>query len=131
MNIKKSIIEFIKFNIVGIINTALTYGVYSLTVFLTDNYNVALIADYSIGIATSFILNKYITFKNKDKINFSMIFKMILSYVPSFVLNLISLHVLIGKLNWNKYLAQLLTAACIAYISFILQKFFVFKKNKN
>lgn len=128
---KKTIIEFIKFNVVGLINTAFTYGVYSLTVFLSSNYTFAVCMDYSIGICSSFFLNKYLTFKNRDKITAGMFLKMILSYVPSFVLNLISLHILIGQLNWNKYLAQLLTAACIAYISFILQKLFVFRHTQQ
>jgi putative flippase GtrA len=123
-------IQFIKFNIVGIMNTAFTYGIYSLTVFLTNNHFLGVCVDYSIGICTSFVLNKHITFKNKEKITAKMVFTMILSYIPSFVLNLISLYVLIDRLHWNKYLAQLLTAFCIAYISFIIQKFFVFKTIK-
>jgi len=126
----ETFIQFIKFNIVGLFNTAFTYGVYSLSVYISGNHFLAVCIDYTIGIATSFVLNKHITFKNKEKITASMIFKMILSYVPSFLLNLLSLYVLIDQLKWNKYLAQLITVFFIAYISFFLQKKFVFHKNR-
>ena len=121
--------EFIRFNIVGIINTAITYGIYALVVYLTENYTAGVACDYAFGIVFSFLLNKYITFKNHDRITVVMVLKMILSYLPSFLLNLVSLHILIGMWGWNKYAAQLVTAACIAVISYILQKLFVFRKN--
>lgn len=123
-NFFTSLIQFIKFNIVGLFNTTLTYGVYSLMVFLTNNYIFALLVDYAVGIAISFILNKIITFKNKDKITFFMVFKMILSYIPSLLINLVLLHIFVDKLLWNKYLAQLIVAGIIAIISyFLMQKF--------
>jgi len=128
---RQTLSEFIRFNIVGIINTAFTYGVFSLTYFLTKKSNIAVCFDYGIGICSSYLLNKCFTFKSKEHLTWGRAVRMVLSYVPSLVLNIFSLHILIGIWHWNAYLAQLLTAGCIAYISFMMQKYLVFTKRTD
>ena len=123
---KEGIVQFIKFNFFGLLNTVLTYCIYSTITHITGMYILGTVADYSFGILFSFFFNKNCTFKNKDKISLFLFLKMIISYIPSFVLNLVGLYIFIEKFCWNKYLSQLLIIIFISVISFFLQKYFVF-----
>ncbi len=131
MDIRKSFIQFIKFNIIGIANTLLTYLVYSLIVYLSDNQYLAVTGDYSVGIVFSYFLNSRITFKSNQKNTFLTFIKMAISYIPGYLLNLLLSFVFIEKWQLNKYFAQIVILGLISLISFVLQKYFVFKEKTD
>ena len=120
--------EFIAFNIVGIINTVITYGIYSLLVFLGIDYKLALFGEYCFGVAFSFLANRKFTFKHTEKINLYMIVSMVSSYIFIFLLNMALLVVFVEKLFLGKYLAQLFALAISVAASFLAQKYVVFRK---
>jgi len=126
-----SLIQFVKFNIVGIINTAVTYGIYSLLVFLGVYHQIAVVCDYSVGIVFSFFLNKHVTFKVKRKTSPSMMGRMVLSYVLILGVNMGLLWILVDSLGYNKYLSQLVALALVSILSFLAQKYFVFTSRGN
>jgi putative flippase GtrA len=121
------LIQFIKFNIVGIINTAITYGIYSLLVYLGVHHQIAVLCDYTFGIMISFFFNKHMTFKIKERTSPGMLFRMILSYVFILGVNMAALWVLVDTLLFNKYLSQIAALALVSVLSFTAQKFFVFR----
>ena len=125
-DVKKSAVQLIKFNIIGIINVAVTYSLFSLLVFIGVHYIIALIVEYAVGITNSFIFNKRITFKNTQKTSFIMISKMLIAYMISFFLSMGLLILFIDTAGMNKYLARLITIAIVGGFSFLMQKFFVF-----
>ena len=60
--------EFIKFCLVGVVNTTLSFGVfYVLSEILGFNYLLSSFIGYAVGIANSFVLNKRWTFGNQSK----------------------------------------------------------------
>lgn len=95
------IAELIRFGLVGLINTALDTGVFSLVfyVFLSKNEHlqpIAFTAGYLMGVACSFVLNKLWTFKNTSKDNLTL-------QIPLFLLlNLFSWGVGLGILELYK-----------------------------
>jgi len=123
---KDLIIQFIKFNIIGIINTIITYLIFSFLFFLTKNYFVSLAADYIFGIVFSFYMNKNITFKVAGSASVKMFFRMIFSYAFVFVLNLVILKVLIDILFINGYLSQMIAQVFLMFAGFVVQKVYVF-----
>jgi putative flippase GtrA len=126
---RDTLIQFMKFNIVGVINTAIITSVYFFLIYMGTGYRIALTADYTCGALLSFLLNKKITFNNKEPIGLEVIVKMILSYCAVFLFNMTLLMLLINDLHMNEYLAQLISIMVIVVISFMFQKFIVFKKN--
>ena len=120
--------EFISFNIVGIINTIIIYGIYSLFIFLEFDYRIALFLEYCFGIVFSFLVNRKFTFKHTGRISLRMVVSMIGSYVIVFVLNMALLIVFVEKLFIGKYLAQLFALAISVAVSFFAQKYIVFRK---
>lgn len=120
--------EFITFNIVGILNTVITFLIYSGLVFIGIHYKLSLIFDYCFGIVFSFFLNKSFTFQHTGLVTFQMVIFMIGSYLAVFAVNLFLLTILVEKFNFNKYAAQAMALSVSAGLSFFVQKFFIFHK---
>jgi putative flippase GtrA len=117
--------EFITFLIIGVINTFNgTIFSYIYSSFL--NENIAFITGYISGLFISYILNSLITFK--EKLNLNKFLKFALSYFPNFIIQNIVVIIIFNMLGINKLIAYLLAAIIGVPITFILMKFFAFKK---
>jgi putative flippase GtrA len=123
---KRTIKELFSFYCIGIVNTALTYGIYAGLVYLGIYHQLALIADYAFGIVFSYFFNKHITFGIVSRTNFFMMFRMVISYVPILFINMALLWVLVDKNKANKYVSQIVSLVVCAILSFVVQKLFVF-----
>jgi putative flippase GtrA len=123
--------ELITFNIVGIINTAVTYIVYSFFVFIGIDYRLALILEYCLGIGLSFTLHRKFTFRHTEPVSFRMVFSMIGSYLVVLCINFFLLSFLVEKLHFNKYFGQLIALSISVAFSFMAQKFIVFRKKET
>lgn len=115
-------IKFLKFLLVGGINTIFAYCIYALFVTLGLPPGLALFFQYIIGVLWNFKTTGILVFKNHDN---RLVFKFILSYVFTFILNGILLKILLKFLN--EYLAQLVLVLPVAMVSFCIFKFWVFK----
>ncbi len=115
--------KFLKFLFVGVLNSVFAYIIYALFITIGLEANIALFFQYIIGVLWNFKTTGAIVFKNSDN---KLIFKFILSYIFTFVLNSLLLNFLIKFIN--DYLAQALLIPFIAVVSFLIFKFFVFKK---
>lgn len=68
---KKSIKQFVKFSIVGAVNTVLDASIfYVLINFLSLNYLLANVISFFISVTNSFFLNRSFTFKVKERNKF-------------------------------------------------------------
>ena len=123
--------ELVVFNIVGIINTVITYGIYSLFVFLGIDYRIALILEYCFGITFSFFGNRKFTFHHTARISLRMVLSMVGSYVCVLALNMVLLVVFVEKFLLDKYIAQFFALAISVAASFVAQKYIVFRKQKD
>jgi putative flippase GtrA len=119
--------EIIRFNFVGALNTAITYGVYAGLVFLGTNHLLALLADYAFGITFSFFMNKHFTFRVHERGGRPMFLRMLLTYSVMLCVNLGGLWLLVDVWSWNKYLGQAVMLAFVAGAAFLAQRMFVFR----
>jgi putative flippase GtrA len=123
--------EILKFNIAGFINTVLAYLVYSVLILLGFTYIVALIADYAFAILFSLVVNKSFTFGYKKNIEISVVIKMVFSYLFMYFVNLFFLWCCVTANGMNVFVSQALSVFLIAALSYVLQKFFVFRPVRN
>jgi len=114
--------KFLKFLFVGFLNTAFSYFIYALFVTIGLKANLALFFQYIIGVLWNFKTTGTIVFQNKNN---KIIFKFILSYIFTFLINSVLLAILNKFIN--DYLAQAILILPIALISFIILKKWVFK----
>ena len=123
--------QFIRFNIVGIVNTGLTYAIYAGLVFVGVNHFVALGADYAVGIVFSFMMNKKLTFKVRGPGNVGMFTRMVGSYMLLLALNALILWALVDRGHVNTYLGQAVALVVIALMSFSAQRVVVFRVHRR
>ncbi len=61
---RHSIGEFIKFALVGLLNTAVDVAIFFLLTWVNTPYVAAQVVSYSCGAANSYLLNKFWTFRS-------------------------------------------------------------------
>ena len=76
----------------------------------------------------SYILNSYLNFK--EKISFNKYYKFALSNIPNFVIQIISLILLLKGINVPKVISYLVSACIAVPITYVLVKINVFRKVK-
>lgn len=117
--------EFIMFVIIGVINT-FNGTMFSYIYSAFFNENIAFILGYISGLFISYILNSLITFKKN--LAFQQFIRFAISYIPNFIIQNIAVIVIFNIMGLNKLIAYLLAAIIGVPITFILMKFFAFKK---
>ena len=114
--------RFIKFLLVGALNTLFSYCVYSLLLFIGGHYAIAVIVSTVLGVLFNFKTTGVIVFKNNDN---ALIFKFVGVYSVTCSLNIIFLKIF-DMLGFNLYFAGAILILPMALISFILMKKLVF-----
>lgn len=125
MNLKKDLLKFIKFNAVGVLNTAVDFAVYTLLTALGMSLVPSQIISYACGTLNSYLFNSRWTFRDKV---------LTVGKGAKFVLvNLLSLAVSIGVLelcrSWwglEGALAKLISVPFSLAVNFIGNRLFVF-----
>lgn len=117
--------QFIRFLIIGAINTAFAYGLYALFIFAGCHYALAVLLSTVIGVFFSFKTFGNFVFANPNN---GLIFKFFAVYAGCYLLNVGILKTLTGAGVKNLYLAGLISSFLVAMVSFFLNKFVVFKK---
>ncbi|WP_284139003.1 GtrA family protein [Virgibacillus sp. LDC-1] len=120
LSLLKKYNSFLRFVIVGFINT----GNYYILYVLLMSMNIAYIYSHSIAFVLSmigsFYLNCYFTYKTKP--TFKKFFQFPLTYVVNYSVSTFSLFILVGILNLNEFAAPLIAAVIPIPFTFIISK---------
>jgi putative flippase GtrA len=120
-------LRFIKYGLVGVLNTLIGYGSFLLFIYLLEiHYTTAVILSYLLGTINSFLLNRYWTFRSNGAVirQFS---RFVTITVLSVVLNILLLLVLIDLLNIEAAIAQAMSIAIIAVVGYLGHRAWSFK----
>jgi len=118
--------EFIRYNLVGIVNTIVGFLIIFLLMFIGFTPVLSNLMGYAIGSVVSFYLNSRFTFKSTQTTK-AQVVKFFTILLMSYFLNLLTLQWLLELIN--PYLAQFFSAVVYTISSFLLVKFIVFKDN--
>ncbi len=125
INIK---IKFIRFVLVGILNTAFGIVIYWLFLYMGLNISLSLLLATILGVLFNFKTIGFLVFKNRDN---RLIFKFSVCYIIIYFINLVLIKGLIYILPFlNNYLAGMIVLPLTAIMSFNLQSIFVFRETK-
>ena len=134
------LLQFIKFCIVGISNTAVSYVVNLLTLKMlkpyafSKDYMIANTIAFILSILWSFYWNNRFTFATKpDKISIlKMLLKAYIAYAfTGIIVNNILSYIWIDMLLIPKTIAPLINSIIGIPVNFLTNKFWVFSENKN
>lgn len=129
---KKSIIQFIKFGIVGGINTILAYAITNIGFYVINFHpQICNASAFVITVFISFMLNSHFVFTQQDdtKISFwKALFKVYVSYsITGLFLTALLLYVEESIFGIPHYIATLMNLIVSVPINFILNKFWAYK----
>lgn len=135
MEIKNTLIQFIKFGIVGVINTVLSYLItngcyYALSLHEQVSNTIA----FLITVPISFILNGKFTFtkENEKQGWLKPLLKVYASYsITGLFLTAILLHIEEGIFGVPHYIATLINLIITVPLNFLLNKFWVYKNKEE
>ena len=127
MKNNKSLIQFIKFGLVGVTNTLITAFVIWILLkgFHYSDY-ISNFIGYIIGLTNSFIWNRKWTFESKTKLSVT-IFKFIVTFAISYLFQLGNLYLLLHFTSIDPYICQLISIVVYTCINFALNKYYTFK----
>lgn len=119
--------KFLKFSLIGILNTLITIISYISLVNIGMNYLMANCFAYLIGVANSYYWNKNWVFEFKNK-ELSLFFKFLTVNLIVLTFNTISLFILVDKLFINKFISQFCSIGVGMIMNFFLNKLWTFNK---
>jgi len=108
----------------GIINTAVTYGLFVIISNYID-YRITIVGVYAIGIIISYFLNEKFVFNNRGNLG---IFAIIM--VSMLLVNLSITWLLVESFDIVKEIAQLVAILIVFGLGFQLNKKFAFNRKK-
>ena len=133
-NFKKIIttgIQFLKFGIVGLLNTLITLSIiFILMKLLHVSYRISNIIGYIFGLSNSFIWNKFWTFKSKI-FSAREIILFLLVFLVSFGLQFLILNLLVEIIHINEDLSQIFAMIFYTIINFFGNKYITIKNRER
>lgn len=124
--------KFIKFCVVGIVNTSITFCIfYLLSETMGINYLVSSLLGYIAGVICSFSFNKRWTFNNKDNKAILQFGKFIILNLLSLGINLLILYICVKVFFISKVISQIVATGFTTAFNFLGSKVFVFAGTKE
>lgn len=127
---KYSIIQFIKFGIVGVSNTLLSLTVYYIILWIGGHYMLANILSWVISVYNAFYWNNKYVFKNNNSYLKALI-RTYLSYGASFLVGSVLLVVYIECFKVSDKVAPLLTLIITIPLNFLMNKYWTFRSRNR
>lgn len=130
-NLKKNkeLMQLLKFGIVGVLNTAVDFLVFTIMVYMFNiKPNISQAFSYSAGTLNSFIFNKKWTFKSSETNNTKLqaLRFMVINGI-SLALSSVAVSYLIEDMNINKLIAKIAVTLLTQVINYFGYKLIVFK----
>ena len=126
----QSLIQFIKFGIVGLSNTLISYVVYLMGVRFGMHYLLASVLGFVISVLNSFYWNnKYVFQQGDEERNLWLtLVKTFMAYASTgLVLANILLYIWVDVLNISEYLGPVINLVITVPLNFVINKLWAFR----
>lgn len=128
-----SILQFIKFGLIGFSNTIISYVCYALLVYLGVNYLISNIIAFIISVLNSYYWNNKYVFKRngvEKRSNLKVILKVFISYgLTGLILNSFLLWLWVVNFDISEYIAPIISLIITIPINFLLNKLWAFSSD--
>lgn len=134
-DIKPLLIQFIKFGLVGLSNTAVSMGVYYLFLWIDPKlYMLGSILGTILSIANAFFWNDRFVFKGNDrdfKSTMKRLGKTYISYGGTSLLSTILLWIEVNLFGVSKSIAPIVNLMITIPLNFVINKLWTFRKEPD
>lgn len=121
--------KFIKFGLVGVLNTLINWIIFALLNFVGVYYIIANIIAYAVATVNSYIWNSKWVFKYNGKDKKETTVRFVILNLVGLALNTSILYFLVDILLFNKLLGLVITTIIVMIINYLLNKIWVFNED--
>lgn len=127
---KQYMSQFLKFGLIGVLNTVISYVVYLILIKLGIHYIVSNLISFSVSVVNSFCWNqKYVFTGNRNRIWWKTFAKTYISYAGTgIVLSSLLLFLWIDIFGITKEIAPMMSLVLTVPINFIVNKFWAYRE---
>ena len=125
---KDDFIRFSKFLVVGVINTTITYLVYTLLRCIDLSPEISNAAGYVAGVINSFVWNKKWVFHTEGTDVWREIVSFVIIFGICYGIQFLAFRFMLYRLEWNEYIVQLIGIGVYTVLNFILNRLFTFRR---
>lgn len=117
----------IRFVLIGCINAAISYVIYAIALFVLGDihYQICVALQWGISSIFSYLNQKFFVFCTRGNY-VQEYFKCCTTWLVSYLINVLILEVLIKFMN--AYIAQFISIFLVSVVTYVLFKYFAFKK---
>ena len=132
---RASLLQFVKFGIVGLSNTLIAYAVYAASIWLGCHYLVANGLGFVVGVLNAYYWSDRYVFKKGEGETRSALWTLVKTYLAygatGLLLASLLLYVYVDQWQVSAYLAQLLVLVVTVPLNFIINKCWSFKTKQT
>lgn len=129
---KESLIQLIKFGLVGVSNNVIYYIVYAVSVGLGAHYQLANICGFVVSVLNSFYWNNKYVFKKEEGEERSIIRSLIKTFISygftELVVSAGLLFIWVDVVHISEYVAPIINLCITVPFNFLMNKFWAFRK---
>lgn len=124
---KTGFMQFVKFCLVGLSNTAISLAVYYIFVLINkDLYIIGNAVGFIVSVLNSYFWNSKFVFKKEDE-RVKTIIKTFVAYGTNLIIGTALLYLFVEICNMSEFIAPLLNLIVTIPLNYILNKFWVMK----
>lgn len=132
---RASLLQFVKFGIVGLSNTLIAYAVYAACVWLGCHYLVANGLGFVVGVLNAYYWSDRYVFKKGEGETRSALWTLVKTYLAygatGLLLASLLLYIYVDQWHVSAYQAQLLVLVVTVPLNFIINKCWSFKTKQT
>lgn len=124
----QAFMQFVKFCIVGVSNTAISLAVYYIFIVINKElYILGNAVGFVVSVLNSYFWNSRFVFKKQDERGKTVV-KTFIAYGTNLVLGSVLLYLFVDVLHISEFIAPLINLIITIPLNFVLNKFWVMKK---
>ena len=124
---QKSFMQFVKFCLVGVSNTAVSLCVYYIFVLIDpDLYIIGNAVGFVASVINAYFWNSKFVFKKEDE-KAKTILKTFVTYGINLAIATVCLYVMVDKFNMSEFIAPIVNLVITIPINYVMNKFWVMK----
>ena len=130
--LKSFIVQFIKFGLVGVLNTAISLAVYYIFIYINPAlYLWGQTVGWVVSVLNAFYFSNRVVFKQESNTTKELWLRLLRSYIAygsTFLLSLLLLYLQIEIWHISEWIAPIINLLITIPLNFIVNKFWTFRK---
>ncbi|MCL1877506.1 MAG: GtrA family protein [Defluviitaleaceae bacterium] len=124
---KKLLVQFIKFGVVGVTNTIVFLTIYYVLLHFNVHYLAANLAAFALSVINAFFLSSKFVFKDSETPAPLRLAKVYAAYGFTFLLSTGTLFIMVDLLGISQFIAPLLNMFITVPTNFLVNKLWAFR----